>query len=95
MPITDKLNASWTAQQQSAAVFQIRAAAENCFNVMQETIQQIDAIAADSKFTTVDVEIKTEGQAIRKIINDAKNLLVAKTEFISWKQPVSVQALEK
>ena len=88
MALIDKLNAQWISKEQADAVFRFRAAAQNAYMVLQETVAQFDAITSGSAFTTVDAEIKTTGVAVRKIINDAKILLDAKADFLNWKQPI-------
>jgi hypothetical protein len=85
--IVDKLNSQWTSKEQGAAVFEYRAAAQNAYQVLIETVSRLDALGASSKFTTVDAEIKTTGIAVRKIINDAKVLLDAHADFLNWRQP--------
>ena len=87
MAIKNKLNEAWQTDKMTDAVFEVRAQVENAFNVLQETILKIDEIAGSANFADVDAEIKSEGVAIRKIINDAKKALDAHKDFIDWKQP--------
>jgi len=87
MAITEKLNTAWVTKEQAEAVFQFRAAAQNCYMVMAEEVAKMDELIASAKFTTVDAEIKTAGAQVRKIINDAKVLLDGKLDFINWTQP--------
>ena len=84
--IQDKLNAAWIEKVENEAVFEFRAAAQNLYNVMQETIARIDEITSRAVFAGVDVELKTEGQAVRSIINQSKAALDAHAAFLNWRQ---------
>lgn len=87
MAIDVKLNSAWTTNLMEDATFQVRAIMENFYQVAQQTVSQIDAIVAGANFANVDAELKTEGQAIRTIINTCKNGLDAHTMFLNWRQP--------
>jgi hypothetical protein len=86
MAIKEKLNSAWQTDQAMDSVFEFRAVIENLFNTLQETINRIDEIAGSANFADVDEEIKAEGVAIRKILNDAKASLDSHSEFITWRQ---------
>lgn len=88
MALKDKLDTSWASKEQAEAVFQFRATVQDCYMNMAQAVSKMDALIASTKFTTVDAEIKTEGAAVRKVINDAKALLDTHLIFINWKQPV-------
>ena len=72
MSITEKLNTSWASNEQSSAVFQVRAAMQNLKNVADETKVTVDALTAGSSFATVDQEIKdghiTIGFSIKRLL---------------------------
>jgi hypothetical protein len=85
--ITDKLNSAWGTNQAMDAVFEFRAAAQNAYNVLIETVAKIDALTSSAKFTSVDAEIKSSGAAIRTILNQSKAALDAYAAFLNWAQP--------
>lgn len=87
MAITDKLNTSWATNETMDAVFEVRAAAQNVYNVLSEQIARINAITADATFASVDAEIKTEGAAVITILESAKTALDGHTDFLNWSQP--------
>lgn len=87
MAIIDKLNTEWNEKQQAETVFRIRAAMENCYNTISETVEEIDALTSGASFSTVNSEIKTKGAAVRTIINQALVALKAHNDFLRWKQP--------
>lgn len=87
MAVDAKLTATWNAKQTADAVFRFRAAVQNAYMTIHETVTEMDALAAGESFTTVDAEIKTAGIACRKAINDAKTALDAQAEFINWPSP--------
>jgi hypothetical protein len=86
MAIITKLDAAWATNETMDALFEFRAVAENAWNNLQEAVSRIDALTSSAKFTTVDTELKTEGVAVRKIINDAKVALDLHAAFLNWKQ---------
>lgn len=87
MAIKQKLNSAWQTNEAMDAVFEFRAQAENAYNVLQETIARIDEIVAGASFADVDSEIKSEGSAVRNILNQSKAALDGHLEFINWRQP--------
>lgn len=86
MTITEKLDESWDRKKQSEAVFGVRALLENCHKVITETIARVDEIVQSGEFSTVDADIKQEGQIIRQTLNDAKTVLDAHLAFLYWRQ---------
>ena len=87
MAIKQKLNTAWQTNKAMDAVFEFRAQVENAYNVLQETIARIDYIIESANFKDVDSEIKSEGSAIRNILNQSKSALDGHIEFINWRQP--------
>jgi len=87
MALKDKLDTAWTNNLMQDATFEFRAVAESCYDQLIQTVSKIDAIVAQAVFANVDTEIKTEGQAIRTIINNAKTSLDTHTTFLRWRQP--------
>lgn len=87
MAITEKLNQAWNTNEAMDAVFEFRAQAENAYSVLQETVARIDEIVADASFADVDAEIKTEGSAIRNILNQSKTALDGHGDFLNWRKP--------
>jgi len=87
MSIKIKLNSAWQTNEAMDAVFEFRAQAENAYNVLQETVARIDEIISGSNFVDVDSEIKSEGSAVRNILNQSKSALDAHSNFINWKKP--------
>lgn len=87
MSIKTKLDQAWQTNEAMDAVFEFRAQAENAYNVLEETVAKIDEIVAGASFADVDAEIKSEGQAIRQILNQAKQALDAHADFLNWRQP--------
>jgi len=86
MAIKTKLNLAWQTNESMDAVFEFRAQAENAYNVLQETIARIDEIISGASFTDVDSEIKSEGSAIRNILNQSKAALDKHSDFINWRK---------
>ena len=89
MPITEKLDVSWNTNESMDAIFEVRAIIQNLSSVADEAQSRIDEIAASSKFSSVDVDIKSEAQACRTIVNALVNAFAAHSSFISWSQPSS------
>ena len=87
MAIKDKLDTAWNTNEAMDAVFEFRAQAENAYNVLQETIARIYDIVAGANFGDVDAEIKSEGSAVRSILNQSKDALDNHLVFINWRQP--------
>jgi len=87
MPVKQKLDSAWQTNKAMDAVFEFRAQAENAYNVLQETIARIDEIIAGASFKDVDSEIKSEGSAIRNILNQSKSALDEHKDFINWRKP--------
>jgi hypothetical protein len=87
MAVLDKLNTAWSTKQMEDATFQIRAIMQNFYNAAMETVDQIDVIVTGASFAGADSELKTEGQAIRTIINACKTALDGHTVFLNWRQP--------
>lgn len=87
MAIKQKLNVAWKTNESMDAVFEFRAQTENLYNVLQETIARIDEIVNGASFVGVDAEIKSEGQAIRQILNQSKQALDSHIDFLNWRQP--------
>ncbi len=86
MAINDKLTTAWSEKAQGEDVFAVRAQAENLYNVLTETINNIAVLTAKSSFATVDTEIITEGIAIINILNGAKVSLDKHADFLNWRQ---------
>ena len=86
MAIRDKLDSAWSTNEAMDAVFEFRAQAENAYNVLQETVARIDEIVSDASFKDVDSEIKSEGLAIRNILNQSKTALDGHGDFLNWRQ---------
>lgn len=89
MAITEKLDQSWETNKAMDSVFEFRAVSENVYNVLQESITRIDEIAGGTDFQGVDLEIKSEGQVIRQILNQAKESFDQHQKFLNWTQPES------
>lgn len=87
MSIKTKLNGAWTTNETMSAVFEVRAQAENVYNVLLESIARINEIVSGASFGDVDAEIKTEGQEIISILNQSKAALDGHAEFLTWRQP--------
>jgi len=87
MAIKQKLDTAWQTNKAMDAVFEFRAQVENAYNVLQETIARIDEIVASASFKDVDSEIKSEGSAIRNVLNQSKSALDGHKDFINWRQP--------
>lgn len=87
MAVTDKLNDEWGRGEQSRAVFEFRAAAQNFYTVLEQTVAKMDKIAAGSKFGGVDIELKAEGVEIKNEIEMLKTTLDDNLAFIKWTQP--------
>ena len=86
MAIVTKLNEAWNTNKAMDAVFEVRAQAENVYNVLQESITHINEIVSTASFGDVDAEIKTKGQAIITILNQSKNALDTHIDFLNWRQ---------
>lgn len=86
MAIKDKLDTAWATNEAMDSVFEVRAQAENVYNVLQETIARINEIAAGASFAGVDAEIKTEGVAVIQILNQSKIALDGHTDFLTWRK---------
>ncbi len=87
MAVTAKLNTAWSTKDTADAVFAVRAASQNVYNVLGEEIARINGITADAKFASVDAEIKTEGAAVIAILESAKTALDGHSDFLNWTQP--------
>ena len=87
MAIEDVLNDLWGTNKKMDAVFAFRAAFQDAFNMIEETIANIDRIVAESDFSGVDQELLSKGQACREALNDAKLVLNDHTDFIDWRPP--------
>jgi len=87
MAIEDKLDVAWGTNTTMSAVFDVRAAAENAYRVLGESITQINKTTASASFAGVDAEIKIEGVAIISLLNQAKTALDAHEAFLMWRQP--------
>jgi hypothetical protein len=87
MAITAKLNQEWARNETADAVFEVRAVMQDAYNNLVERLAQIDVLASGASFGPVDNELKQEGQAIRTILNQAKNALDGHAEFLNWTQP--------
>ena len=87
MAIIDKLNLEWTEKEQADLVFRVRAEMENCYNVLLESVAEIDVLISGASFSTVDAEIKTKGAAVRTILNQAATALRTHDDFLKWTQP--------
>lgn len=86
MAVKTKLNSAWSANEAMDAVFEVRAAAENFYVVLQEIIAKINETTSGANFGSVDVEIKSEGAEIISILNQAKQALDAHKDFLQWRQ---------
>ena len=87
MAIKDKLDTVWSTNTTMDAVFDVRAQAENAYRVLQETVTNINKTFGDASFAAIDPEIKTEGQQIIAILNQAKAALDGHADFLNWRQP--------
>jgi hypothetical protein len=87
MAITTKLNTAWATNEAMDAVFDVRAAAENVYTELQNALTRINELTQGASFASVDQEIKTEGQQIITILNQAKSALDDHTDFLDWRQP--------
>lgn len=87
MGFKDEMDTDWTEAQQAANVHAVRqhmtAARDDLLTHQAKMQAEID----DGKFSTVHAEIRTEGLAVKKIIDDAVADLASHSEFIDWKQP--------
>ena len=86
MAIKEKLDSAWQTNKSIAAVFEFRAQVESAYTVLQETVARIDEIVSDASFVDVDSEIKSEGSAIRNILNQSKDALNGHLDFINWRK---------
>lgn len=87
MTIKERLNEAWKTNEVMGSIFEFRAVSETAYTVLQETVAKIDEIVAGASFADVDSEIKSEGQAIRQILNQAKEALDSHSKYILWRQP--------
>jgi len=87
MAIKVKLDSAWTTNKSMDAVFEVRAQAENAYNVLQESIARINEKVASASFSDVDADIKAEGQEIISILTQSKNALDGHAAFLTWRQP--------
>lgn len=87
MAIKDILDEIWETNKKVDAVMEFRATFENAFNVIVETIDNLDRIVAESDFSGVDPELLAEGQTCRQALDAAQLILNDHTEFINWRQP--------
>jgi len=87
MAVKTKLDQAWNTNEVIANVFEVRAQAENVYNVLQESIARINEITAGASFSDVDDEIKSEGRDIIQILNQAKQAFDGHAEFLAWRQP--------
>lgn len=85
--ITEKLNEEFEEGQQSGDCFSFRATAQNAFNIIQETIDELERIKASGRFDKVDAEIRQEAQAILNVFKQVLTTLNQHSEFLSWVQP--------
>lgn len=86
MAIKDKLDTAWETNEAMDSVFEVRAQAENLYNVLQETIDKINEIVTGASFANVDAEIKTEGAEVIQILNQSKAALDGHTDFLNWRK---------
>ena len=87
MAIATKLNEEWARNNTADAVFEVRGVMQDAYNNLAERVAHINVIIAASSFGPADAELKTEGAAIRTILNNAKVALDAHLEFINWVKP--------
>lgn len=87
MAIDVKLDEEWARNQTADAVVELRGVMEAAYNDMLDHKARIDRIVAGAQFTAVDAEIKTEGQAVRAIINDAVTDFGTHLVFLNWRPP--------
>lgn len=87
MTIKAKLDAAWTDNMMQDATFEFRALLQNFYFQVSETQSKMIEILAKPVFANVDAEIKTEGIALRNIVNSLKTTLDTHLEFINWTQP--------
>jgi len=90
MAIQDKLDTAWETNLSMDSLFEFRALVGQgggFYGFIQQVLTQIDAIAARDEFADVDAELKTEGVAIRAIIQTCKTALDAHSVFLNWTQP--------
>ena len=92
--VKDKLDVAYADKLMQDATFEFRAAAQNGYWQIEETVRKFNEILGKSVFANVDVEIKTKGQAVLNIFAQAKAALDAHVDFLEWKQPV-IEAIPK
>ena len=89
MAITDKLNTAWQTNVEKDLLFEFRALVDSgggFYNTLTNVLAEIDRVAANSSFNSIDVELKQEGIAIRAIIQACKTALDDHLDFINWTQ---------
>jgi len=90
MNIIEKLNLEFEEGKQSESCFSFRATIENVYNVITETITQLEEIKAGGHFDKIDIEIRQEGQAVLDILKQTKDDLDAHGDLLLWRQPKEV-----
>lgn len=87
MAVIDKLDNDWGTNETMALLFEVRAIAENGYEVIQETVAKINELVADQKWQDIDNELR---QTVTQVINEfekAKTELDKESDFLTWRQP--------
>ena len=82
--LKDKLNQAWESNQTTEKIFEFRALIQNLYSVLQQTLDRINTITADTSFQNVDTEIKEAGMTLITILNSTKVELDNYQELINW-----------
>ena len=93
MAVKEKLDVTWEDKLTKDAAIDFRAAAQNGYWQIQETVARFNGFLDKPVFDKVDAEIRAESEAIRTIFNQAKAALDAHVEFLEWKQPMTAQKI--
>lgn len=84
--LKNKLDEAWSSNQTTEAIFEFRALIQNLYSVLQQTLDRISLITADTSFQNVDPEIRQAGSELISILNTAKAELDNYQDLINWKE---------
>ena len=84
--LKDKLNQAWESNQTTEKIFEFRALIQHLYSSLQQTIERINVITADTSFQNVDPEIKEAGVSLITILNSTKAELDNYSDLINWEE---------
>lgn len=82
-----EMDADWVEAQQAATVHAVRDSMTAAYADLKRYQADIVAEIAKGQFNTVHADIKTEGLAVKAIIDTAVTALDGHKDFLNWKQP--------